>query len=114
LTSSKILVRDERCVYCKKRKSRTIDHIIPVNKGGLDEPVNKVGACKTCNSSKSTRNVFSWCLRERYSIAPIIVELLKKQLEHPKVPDMVKRFIRIDLETHKRRNEKKRRICNNC
>ncbi len=41
-----------RCYYCKKRKVLTIDHVIPVSKGGLHVKENLVPACQSCNSKK--------------------------------------------------------------
>ncbi len=45
----------KRCHYCGKRLSGakvTIDHKIPVSRGGGDVPENKVPACISCNSAK--------------------------------------------------------------
>jgi 5-methylcytosine-specific restriction endonuclease McrA len=33
----------------------TVDHIIPVAKGGSDDPENLVAACKRCNFSKQDK-----------------------------------------------------------
>jgi DNA-directed RNA polymerase subunit RPC12/RpoP len=52
------------CQYCKKRvaiKHRnrlrwaTIDHVIPLSKGGAHSPDNIVTACFSCNSRKGNR-----------------------------------------------------------
>ncbi len=49
--------RDEyRCQYCRsmfKADALTIDHLIPLSLGGLDEPINYVTCCVQCNQSKS-------------------------------------------------------------
>ena len=45
----------EYCYYCKQATAedrRTMDHKIPVSKGGLHDPQNIVMACLSCNSSK--------------------------------------------------------------
>lgn len=47
------------CHYCKKDvgvKKFTVDHIIPVSRGGTDDLSNLVGCCKSCNSSKHARD----------------------------------------------------------
>ena len=46
-----------RCEYCGRfllkspvsYKQWQVDHIVPVCKGGTDDPANKAIACKTCN-----------------------------------------------------------------
>lgn len=44
---------DRRCRYCRERPSRTIDHILPVSKGGKSTIKNMVGACEECNRLKA-------------------------------------------------------------
>jgi len=44
-----------RCHYCGKRKALTLDHVIPLSKGGLHVKENIVPACKSCNSKKKDR-----------------------------------------------------------
>ncbi len=41
------------CAYCLQVKKLTRDHVIPLARGGLDEPGNVVPACQTCNSRKN-------------------------------------------------------------
>lgn len=41
-----------RCVYCGQRTILTMDHVIPLSKGGLHEPANILPACRACNSRK--------------------------------------------------------------
>lgn len=51
----KNLYATERCAYCEAYvpdELRTIDHIIPLIKGGKHSSVNMVMACRSCNSSK--------------------------------------------------------------
>ena len=56
LTRKAIFERDNNtCQYCgkKKRKDKlTIDHVIPLSKGGAHGPENIVTACRPCNSRK--------------------------------------------------------------
>ena len=45
-----------KCAYCGKRTKRlTIEHVIPISKGGGTLPDNIVPACYSCNSSKGNR-----------------------------------------------------------
>jgi 5-methylcytosine-specific restriction endonuclease McrA len=43
------------CVYCGKKSQRlTMDHIIPLSKGGAHTVSNVVPACASCNAKKGT------------------------------------------------------------
>ncbi len=45
-----------RCAYCgEKPKNLTMDHVIPISKGGPHTLSNIVPACKTCNTAKGAR-----------------------------------------------------------
>ena len=47
---------ENRCAYCgQKSKNLTIDHVIPLSKGGGHVPENIVPACVTCNSAKKDK-----------------------------------------------------------
>jgi len=46
---------NNRCAYCKKRKKLTVDHIIPLSKGGTNTIENIVPACGGCNSRKCAK-----------------------------------------------------------
>ncbi len=46
------------CAYCRKpngSKRLERDHVIPLSKGGLDNPDNVVPACRSCNLRKAAR-----------------------------------------------------------
>jgi hypothetical protein len=42
------------CVVCGK-PSDTVDHIIPLSKGGTNDPANLQPMCRRCNSKKSAK-----------------------------------------------------------
>ena len=43
------------CVYCGTAPSTTVDHRIPLSKGGSNDYTNLVGACSACNSKKKDK-----------------------------------------------------------
>jgi len=54
-----ILERHEyRCAYCGRNDVKmTMDHIVPLSRGGQHVASNVVPACRTCNTSKGARPV---------------------------------------------------------
>ncbi len=46
-----------RCFYCKQKIRLTMDHVIPLSKGGEHRKENIVPACASCNSRKHDRLV---------------------------------------------------------
>ncbi len=47
------------CAYCQASPSESIDHIVPISRGGLHTLTNLVGACMHCNLSKGNRLLYS-------------------------------------------------------
>lgn len=51
------------CHYCKKcflPKELTMDHIIPIARGGKSQKFNLVPCCKECNTKKKQLLPFEW------------------------------------------------------
>ena len=46
---------DYKCKVCEKHDNITVDHIIPLSKGGTDELDNLQLLCRSCNSSKGNK-----------------------------------------------------------
>lgn len=46
-----------RCFYCKKKRRLTMDHVVPLSKGGAHAAYNVVPACGSCNSSKGAQRL---------------------------------------------------------
>jgi 5-methylcytosine-specific restriction endonuclease McrA len=63
---------------------RTIDHVIPLSRGGLDTLKNKVWACRSCNSQKKNHLPEEWLmlLKEKLGKAKSESQMLriKKQI----------------------------------
>jgi 5-methylcytosine-specific restriction endonuclease McrA len=51
------------CVYCGKHKPLTIDHVVPISKGGLHDVSNIVPACGSCNSRKGNSSLLLFLYR---------------------------------------------------
>lgn len=62
-------VDSDFCFYCGKyiKSDKTLDHIIPVSKGGKDEVSNLVICCHDCNT-----------IKDNYTIPQLIIELEKQ------------------------------------
>lgn len=62
---------DYKCLACRKKKPLTVDHIKPLDKGGSNYIDNIQPLCKSCNSSKGSREIDyrqtlpDWIKRER-------------------------------------------------
>jgi 5-methylcytosine-specific restriction endonuclease McrA len=48
------------CIYCGSKENITIDHLIPISKGGTHEVYNLFPACRKCNSSKHAQDWIEW------------------------------------------------------
>lgn len=44
-----------RCAYCGKRRPLTMDHVVPLSKGGPHTASNIIPACRPCNGRKCDR-----------------------------------------------------------
>ena len=61
----KILSRfNYSCYYCSEQNIKlTMDHIVPISRGGAHSIGNVAPACGSCNSSKGTKLLIEWRLR---------------------------------------------------
>lgn len=52
-----------RCYYCEKKvayKNITMDHLVPIARGGRSTKDNLVPSCKECNTQKKTLLPIEW------------------------------------------------------
>lgn len=59
----------DRCVYCGEdgtNRKVTVDHLLPISRGGADALGNLVPACSRCNRSKSAADVYEWYKRQDF------------------------------------------------
>ena len=80
---------EKRCVYCGEQSSRlTIDHCTPISRGGDHIAENLVPCCKSCNSSKGTKDLADW-LDGRHGfmgLARAVVFLERNQIDRALYP----------------------------
>ena len=56
-------VADGLCYYCRRRvgaKALTMDHIVPLGRGGTSVRGNVAAACKDCNTRKKSLLPVEW------------------------------------------------------
>lgn len=63
-----LLAHEHRCRYCQKQTKLTVDHVIPLSKGGEHTKENVVPACQSCNSKKRDR--LDWLIVPAVPSAP--------------------------------------------
>lgn len=69
----------DRCYYCNRKlddTNRTIDHKIPLARGGANTPANKVLACQSCNIQKGDLTP------DEFELYKIAKKNYKKKLTH--------------------------------
>jgi 5-methylcytosine-specific restriction endonuclease McrA len=53
----RLMARDkDRCAYCGKHAT-TVDHVIPISRGGTSSWLNTVAACSPCNNKKGHKTL---------------------------------------------------------
>lgn len=55
----------DRCAYCGSTQLLTIDHVIPLVRGGSNAIDNLVVACRSCNSRKGSLTAVEFAVRRR-------------------------------------------------
>jgi len=60
------------CNYCGSNSNLSIDHIFPKKIGGKDDAENLIYACKSCNSSKGTKDLMEW-MNDKDFFLPLMI-----------------------------------------
>ena len=79
-----VFVRDKFvCVYCGSKDQRlTVDHVIPVSRGGKTNFDNCVSSCKPCNSNKGNRTPSeAKMFLKRQPYTPTISEFIRLKMK---------------------------------
>lgn len=87
-----IMVRDSyKCMYCGTSKRLTIDHVIPISKGGKNNFENCTTACQPCNNKKGNRipsEAKMFMFKQPH--APTISEFIRMKMKQLKVDDFLR------------------------
>jgi len=62
------------CAYCGVSGKMSIDHVMPISKGGRNSIGNILPACKICNSEKHAKFLIVWRLQRRREGNPLVFE----------------------------------------
>jgi 5-methylcytosine-specific restriction endonuclease McrA len=67
---------ENKCAYCNSTDNITLDHVIPVSKGGNTTIDNIILACRSCNCKRGNKDLCLFVSEEKYkSINKKIVRL---------------------------------------
>ena len=58
-------ITKNKCIYCGKQ-SDSLDHILPISKGGESIRSNCVPCCLSCNGKKSDSEVLNWYRNQKF------------------------------------------------
>ena len=50
----------QACAYCGATGDMSLDHVVPLSRGGTHEIDNLLPACRSCNSSKGAKLLEEW------------------------------------------------------
>lgn len=86
-----MLAENPHCFYCRQRvthRSSTLDHLIPVARGGQHVAPNLVLCCEVCNTAKGPRTPGEWLAdlaRACAALAPHQLRLTENEVPHASV-----------------------------
>lgn len=57
-------ILSQNCFYCNSSKEITLDHVVPISRGGTHGIGNLLPACRSCNSRKHTKFITEWKIND--------------------------------------------------
>lgn len=87
-----VMIRDDFvCQYCGSTEDLTIDHVLPISRGGISRFENCVTACKPCNAKKANKTCAEAQLFiRRTPVAPTISEFTRLKAKKALVFELLK------------------------
>lgn len=59
-----------RCLWCNiQHKKLSLDHLLPVNMGGTNDPSNLITSCLNCNVQRRAQDYESWTDSGNFDLA---------------------------------------------
>ena len=68
---------NSECAYCGSKDKLTLDHFIPLTKGGSDVQGNLLPACLSCNCSKRNLDAIEWYKKQSFFTQKRLKQILK-------------------------------------
>jgi hypothetical protein len=68
------------CAYCGRR-ALTVDHVVPLSRGGAHAIENVVPACHGCNMSKGVTGVDVWLARQGSAVHKVLDRIARHRAE---------------------------------
>lgn len=93
-TKKNVMIRDNNtCVYCGSQHDLTVDHMIPVSRGGETSFENCVTACWECNNKKDNRTpTEAKMFTSKRPQAPTISEFFRIKMKQLGVDEYLKEW----------------------
>lgn len=84
----------KRCIYCGSNSNLTIEHLIPVSRGGMGKRENLAVSCQSCNTDKDNATHTEYIKRKGID-DPLIPFLKHMEPSKPEYPAQVWRMAKI-------------------
>jgi 5-methylcytosine-specific restriction endonuclease McrA len=68
------------CAYCGSHEAVTLDHVVPLSRGGDHEIGNVVPCCRRCNASKFNLTFVEWMASTRPRVAKVLAFLTERPI----------------------------------
>ena len=94
-SKSNVIIRDhKKCVYCSSSEDLTVDHVLPVSKGGKSTWMNCVCSCKSCNWKKGDKLLEnSGMVLKKKPSHPSLVQFYQAKIELFGMNSLMKKYL---------------------